>query len=346
MRRRRIKGQALKWCCLISLVVLIPLFLRTNTSAPPEDAVAIAMVSPAPTLSVALPESTVSPDPTMPLAQEPQPVATEAPSIPTTTPSKAPVEMSATPAPTTTPAPDSWYYSDDRVEVSITKHRQGSFVYFAADIRLTDPAQFSYAFSHERYDAHTEPLSDIATRHDPLLAINGDYYSFHPNGIIIRGGELFRKTKSSRHLLIVEASGDLRVMTDRSEKQGLVADRLMAEGVLHTFEFGPVLVEEGNPVKLNSAILRVGNGYLEPRTAIGQYGPLHYLVIVVDGRSDGYSDGCDLPTLQQLFVEYGVEVAFNLDGGGSTTLWFDGEVINQPSAGSERKVSDIVMFMR
>ena len=124
-----------------------------------------------------------------------------------------------------------------------------------------------------------------------------------------------------------------------------MADALMARGVLHTFEFGPVLVENGEAIKMSSAIMPVEKGYLEPRTAIGQLGPLHYLVIVVDGRSEGYSAGCDLPALQQIFMDYGVHTAFNLDGGGSTTLWFDGQVINRPSSGDERKVSDIVMFL-
>lgn len=66
----------------------------------------------------------------------------------------------------------------------------------------------------------------------------------------------------------------------------------------------------------------------------------------MDGRSEGYSEGCDLPTLQQLFLDHGAQIAFNLDGGGSTTLWFNGKVINHPASGEERKVSDIVMFMR
>lgn len=243
--------------------------------------------------------------------------------------------------------PNTWTYETSSIQVTITRHEQGKFVYFAADIKLTSPEQFATAFSHEKYGANTEALSDIAERHDPLLAINGDFYGFHNNGVIIRGGALYRKNNSSRHLLIVDASGDLSTLTDRSENQSLVADRLMEEGVRHTFEFGPVLVENGEAVKLNSAILRVGEGYLEPRTAIGQYDdPLHYLVIVVDGRSDGYSEGCDLPTLQKLFVNHGVTTAFNLDGGGSTTLWFNGHIINKPSSGDERKVSDIVMFMR
>lgn len=239
-----------------------------------------------------------------------------------------------------------WEYETDTIHARATRQEKDNFVYYAVVIKLTDPAQLATAFSHEVYRGKTEALSDIAERHDPLIAINGDYYSFHNNGVIIRNGELYRDIDTRRALLAVEENGDLTVVTDRTGGQSKEAQDLMARGVRHTFEFGPVLVEDGKAATLQSEVIRVEDDYLEPRTAIGQLGPLHYLVIVVDGRSEGYSAGCNLSTLQQLFLEYGVQTAFNLDGGGSTTLWFDGEVINKPASGDERKVADIVMFMR
>ncbi len=148
------------------------------------------------------------------------------------------------------------------------------------------------------------------------------------------------------HLLVVDAAGNMSAMTDRSGKQGLVADQLMRANTWQTFEFGPVLVENGQAAELPGKFyVNCNDGYNEPRTAVGQIGPLHYMVIVVDGRREGYSTGCSIPKLQQLFLEEGVQFAFNLDGGGSTTLYFLGKVINMPSGGKERSVSDILMFM-
>lgn len=261
------------------------------------------------------------------------------------------VQVLTTPSPTsfttvlTTNPPGVWTYENSRIEVEITQHKKDDYVYFAADIKIVDPLQLVTAFSHEQYGGSDESVSDIAQRHGPLLAINGDYYGFHDVGVIIRNGELYRNTRSERQLLAVEANGDLTVLLDRTKGQQAEANEMMQRGVLHTFEFGPILVQDSKAIPLQSDITAVQAGYLEPRTAIGQLGPLHYLVIVVDGRSDGYSAGCDLPALQQLFVEHGAVTAFNLDGGGSTTLWFDGNVINRPSSGEERKVSDVVMFM-
>ncbi len=242
-------------------------------------------------------------------------------------------------------APGELDYSSDTVDLKVTQHKQDDFTYYVADIQIKDASQFSYAFSHDAYGRGNESVSDIADRNGALLAFNGDFCGSNKVGIVIRGGKLYRKQNSARHLLIVEADGTMRALTDRSGKQGQVANKLVDEGVLHTFEFGPLLVKDGEAVRMSeNFFIRTGRGYVEPRTAIGQLGPLHYLVIVVDGRTPGYSEGCDLPTLQQLFIDRGCDFAFNLDGGGSTTLYLDGRVINHPSSGDERSVSDIVQF--
>ncbi|MEG0766800.1 MAG: phosphodiester glycosidase family protein [Clostridia bacterium] len=317
-------------------LVLIALCCLVRGADPSRVGATVTAYLPAPT-----PQATVLPSSSPPPLLAPYPVAGE---------TQAAVQETIAPTPTPDPYPQyqdgELHYETDRITVDITQRMQEGMVYFACDIQLSEPAQFSYAFSGEEWRAAREALSDIAARHHPVLAINGDFYSFHNNGIIIRGGKLYRKQNSTRHLLIVDQNGDLSVLTDRREKQGVVADKLVAQGVLHTFEFGPELVRGGQAVELpkNFSLISTGEHY-EPRTAIGQLGPLHYLVLVVDGRREGYSKGATLTQLQNLFVQYGAQTAFNLDGGGSTTLYFDGRVVNLPSAGDERSVSDIVMFM-
>ena len=266
-----------------------------------------------------------------------------------------PVPAVTAAVPTATPepafklyAPGELHYEDDGMTISIEQIQENGLTYFLCDVQLSDVSQFATAFAGEAFGASAyETVSDIADRHDPVLAINGDFYRFHTEGVIIRNGTLYRKRalQSRRHLLIVDQDGNLSGLTDRTGYQSVVADDLVEKGTLQTFEFGPVLVQNGQAVKLpGSFYVKTGEGYLEPRTAIGQLGELHYLIIVVEGRRDGYSVGCDLPTLQSLFVKHGAQFAFNLDGGGSTTLYFQGEVINMPSSGAQRRVSDIIMF--
>ena len=239
-------------------------------------------------------------------------------------------------------------YKTDRMSVSIEQKQKNGITYFVADIQLSDASQLRTAFAGDSFTSGIyEATSDIAGRYAPVLAINADFCRYHRDGVIIRNGEVLRRQNITRHhLMIVDAQGDFSALTDRTGKQGVVANDLEKKSTWQTFEFGPVLVQDGQATKLPSSFyINCKDGYYEPRTAIGQIGPLHYIVIVVDGRRDGYSTGASIPQLQQLFLDEGVDFAFNLDGGGSTTLYFLGEVINMPSGGKERSVSDVIMFM-
>ena len=239
-------------------------------------------------------------------------------------------------------------YRTDRMSVSIEQKQKDGMTYFVCDIQLTDVSQLRTAFAGDSFTSGIyEAVSDIAGRYSPVLAINADFCRYHRNGVIIRNGELLRKQNITKHhLLIIDENGDMSALTDRTGKQGLVAADLEAKNTWQTFEFGPVLVENGQAVALpKSFYVACADGYYEPRTAIGQLGPLQYIVIVVDGRRSGYSTGASIPQLQQLFLDEGAQFAFNLDGGGSTTLYFLGEVVNMPSGGTERSVSDVIMFM-
>jgi exopolysaccharide biosynthesis protein len=119
--------------------------------------------------------------------------------------------------------------------------------------------------------------------------------------------------------------------------------QLISEGIQQSFSFGPVLVKDG---VIQSCTTSFVSSKANPRTAIGMITPLHYLIVVVDGRSS-VSAGMTLKQLAQVFADKGALIAYNLDGGGSSTLWFNGQIINNPTDGrsdSERKVSDILYF--
>ena len=239
-------------------------------------------------------------------------------------------------------------YQTDKLSVSIEQKKKDGITYFVCDVQATDVSQFRTAFAGDDFKSGIyEAVSDIASRHSPVIAINADFCRYHREGVIIRNGEVLRRQNIKKHhLLVVDEKGNLSAQTDRSGKQGLVANKLEQQNTWQTFEFGPVLVKDGQPVDLpKSFYVATADGYYEPRTAIGQKGPLHYVLIVVDGRRTGYSTGASIPQLQELFLDEGVEFAFNLDGGGSTTLYFLGEVVNMPSGGKERSVSDVIMFM-
>ena len=104
-------------------------------------------------------------------------------------------------------------------------------------------------------------------------------------------------------------------------------------GVLVAIGGGPVLVQDGQVRQWN------GQQPRHPRTAIG-WNDDKYFLVVVDGRQKGLSVGMSFPELADLMKHLGCDHALNLDGGGSSTLWLDGKIMNSPSDGRPRRIAN------
>ena len=251
------------------------------------------------------------------------------------------------PAPLCFVGPIDYTYADGRLWINI----QTRFVeepelitYFVCDIQTTDPSALKTALSSDMPMGPREATADIADRYNAILAINGDAYGFHNHAVIVRNGQVLRaKRTNAYHLLVLDGDGDLSAIPGSGEDGVVLAEELLRGGATQVWAFGPELVRNGEAVPFGDFRL-ISPHAREPRTAIGQIGPLHYVVVVADGRRKNHSDGMTLPELQQVLLNAGAQTAFNLDGGGSSTLYFGGEVLNKPAGGVERSVSDILFF--
>lgn len=243
-------------------------------------------------------------------------------------------------------------YADDRLWIYIQKRvvtEPKLVTYFVCDIQTTDPHALKSAISYDEKDTR-KPTSVIAQREGAVLAINGDGFGYRGTGIVMRNGTIRRaRSIDGFHLLMLDSKGGLSSATatqfgKRADPRRL-AEEMLEAGVSDIWCFGPELVRDSEAASFKGfAVLSGRTKNRAPRTAIGQIGPLHYVVVVADGRQPGYSNGINLPDLQQIFLDLGVRTAFNLDGGGSTTLCFRGEVINIPCDIPERATSDILYF--
>ena len=124
----------------------------------------------------------------------------------------------------------------------------------------------------------------------------------------------------------------------------VTAEELLADGAVQVLSFGPALVEDGQ-ISVGVST-EVGKAMASnPRTAIGIIDECHYIFAVSDGRTSE-SEGLSLYELAQVMQQLGAKTAYNLDGGGSSTMYFNGSVVNNPTTNgrtiSERSVSDIV----
>ena len=156
---------------------------------------------------------------------------------------------------------------------------------------------------------------------------------------MIRNGIVYRDRAGTDDVLCIYADGSMKVV----DPSTATAQELVEQGVWQAFSFGPGLVEDGQiAVSLDSEVGRAKAS--NPRTAIGMIDSLHYVFVVSDGRT-GEVEGLSLYELAAFMEQLGVKTAYNLDGGGSSTMVFQGEVVNTPASGfsnQERQVSDIV----
>ena len=175
-----------------------------------------------------------------------------------------------------------------------------------------------------------------------VLAINGDFYGARDSGYVIRNGQLLRNSIRSydQEDLVIYKDGSIEII-----KEGdISAEELLENGAVQVFSFGPALIEDSE-IAVDSSD-EVGRAMASnPRTAIGIIDENNYVFVVSDGRTYE-SEGLTLKALAEFMQELNVKTAYNLDGGGSSTMYFNGQIVNNPTTNGrsieERSVSDIV----
>ena len=241
----------------------------------------------------------------------------------------------------TQPEITSHSYADENVAVTLETYRENDTTIYVADILLSDLAALQTAFSRGSYGRNvTADTSVTAEAAGAILAVNGDNYGAREKGYVIRGGVLYRDSSAGdQEDLVIWEDGSFSIINESE----VTARELLAAGAREVFSFGPGLLSQGEiTVGVKDEVDRAKAS--NPRTAIGIIGPGHYVLVVSDGRTEE-SEGLTLYQLAEFLQSLGVQTAYNLDGGGSSTMVFLGQVVNRPVGGrgrGERAVTDIV----
>lgn len=232
-------------------------------------------------------------------------------------------------------------YTTSDLSIKIDTIREYDTTVYIADITIKDVSLLKTAFAENTYGRNiTEKTSTIAENNNSILAINGDYYGFRTTGFVIRNGQLYRETSSGSDDLAIYSDGSYKIVNESNTN----AKQLINDGVIQLFSFGPTLVNNGEISVTENQEISGKSMVSNPRTAIGIIDNLHYIFVVSDGRTNS-SSGLSLYQLAKIMQNYNCKIAYNLDGGGSSTMVFNNKVINNPTTNGqikERSVSDIV----
>ena len=232
-------------------------------------------------------------------------------------------------------------YEDENIKIEISTYREYNTNIYVANVY----AGINYlktAFANNSYGKNvTSKTSSIASANNAILAINGDYYGVQKSGYVLRNGVIYRdKPKSNQEDLVIYENGTFEIINESN----ITLEKLKEKGAYQVLSFGPALLID-RVININEAT-EVGKSMASnPRTAIGIIEKNHYVFIVSDGRTNE-NKGLSLYQLATFTKSIGVRTLYNLDGGGSSTMYFNGKVINNPTTNGkkivERMVSDIV----
>ena len=194
-------------------------------------------------------------------------------------------------------------------------------------VAIYDPAKIRVTYS-KNLGYSGEYLVDMAKREGAVIAINGGGFvdiegksnGGQAIGAVISNGKIISNYGYSLYGGgIIGFTNDNKLLLTKKS-----ATEAVKMGVRDGMSFGPFLVVNGEPSKF-----RGNGGYgIAPRTAIGQRKDGIVLMLVIDGRRPGHSLGVDMVELTNIMVKYGAYNASNLDGGGSSSMVVDGEVLS------------------
>lgn len=249
-------------------------------------------------------------------------------------------------------------YEDPSLKVDITwggRIYETNYVY--AIVKIANATQLRTAMAYKYNSDYVVQGHKIAQANNAVFAVNGDFFNYYDHGYLVRHTKRFRNRPNKIwDMLIIDQNGDFNVIMQPTkakieEWQAAHPDLTM----VNTFNFGPVILLDGQPA-YEDFDKTLNHDYIGAhkecqRMALVQLDHLTYLAVTSEGPEDQGSVGltmdqfCELlMTIDEELTDYTFKVAYNLDGGSSSTMVFKETKINAPTNPKKRELCDIIYF--
>ena len=235
-------------------------------------------------------------------------------------------------------------YEDETIRVTLEEISEEQVKWVIVRIQLSSPSQLRTAYSKKAAN-----ISSMAKKNNAVVAINGDYVFNDPakTTFEVRMGKEIRKDGNGlKDMLVIDDRGDFHLFKN---SEGLFErgknkkwTYIYQEPVVNAFTFGPALVIDGVVQNMEERDYGYNRNGREPRAAIGQTGELSYVFVLAAATDRDGKTGVNHQELANKMAEIGCLQAFNLDGGGSAEIVFNGEIYRASPGGKERPQSDLI----
>ena len=236
------------------------------------------------------------------------------------------------------------YYLDDSILAITWKQRVENTAFTFAEVKILHPSQFRRHLSGDAFGSGQLSLtSEMSQSVNAVVGCSGDYYSYRRRGLTIVDGKVEKYVTGLPDTCYVNGEGDLILERDQNFADIDAVQAYADENdIRFSLSFGPILVKDGENVCPKGYDLgEVKERY--SRAAICQMDKLHYLYIAAGMEGEAYGL-MTMRTFSKHVAETGCRQAYALDGGQTTTIVLNNEVVNHVNYGSERRISDIIYF--
>ena len=242
---------------------------------------------------------------------------------------------------------DITYYLDETIMCITWKQLINGTVYTLSEVKIAHPSQFRRFLADGTYGSDKQyTTTQMAATVNAVTASSGDFYKFRTYGIKVYDGQVMQ-VHSVVDTLFIDENGDFLFSYRGEIKDKETAQKFVDENnIRFSLAFGPVLVQDGEVVKIPTdyTLGEVNNSY--PRAAICKMpGELHYLMVAANQDPD--RDVLHVPNMTEFARQmktFGAEQAYALDGGQTAVIVTNDKLINRPSYGYQRQISDIIYF--
>lgn len=237
------------------------------------------------------------------------------------------------------------YYMDDTILAVTWKQGMDISMYTICEVKISHPSQLRRFLAGGEYDSDIRlQTSQMANTVNAVLASAGDFYGYRRHGVIVYNGQVKRANTDRVDTCFIDRNGDL-LFSYRGQLNNVEeAQRFVDEnGIRFSLAFGPILIDGGEQVPVDPHYFLGQPPDPYPRAALCQLGELHYLVVALNKENE-FTDTASLFTFSRNLASLGVEKAYTLDGGQTSTVVMNGEVLNKLATGSQRYITDIFYF--